>query len=113
MQTKNKVLIVGLAALAGGVAAGVFFAPQTGRKLRSQLVQSTQDSAHWVSGRLHTLENSLASLEEQLHSAGDQFADSLHEKTDKVLSYYLPDVPASWELEDREVARQLRRMPRR
>lgn len=104
-------LLSALAAFAGGFAAGVVYQSDPFRRVRSSIGASAREHTRWVEEQLHALENQVAHLEDQLHNLGDEFGQRIRD----TVQQYVPDLELerkAWEVRDREVERDLPRMPR-
>ncbi len=115
MKTTQTILLAAVA-FAGGYLAGLLFAPASGRETRRRIARSAQEPSRWVGGQVHAFEARLAALEAQLQTLSRQFAEKMRETTQGALDQVLPSVPEddeAWQIEGDELARNLRRMPRK
>lgn len=114
-QTVERAALA-VAAFTGGLLAGLLLAPRSGRKMRRLIAKKAQAQSRWAEQRLHDVETQLSALEQQLRDAGAGLSDQLRDATQKAVEQVtptVPDDPAAWSVEGREVASELRRMPRR
>ncbi len=112
MRTDHRSLLTAIAAFAGGFAAGVFFAPQSGRELRKTIGQGIQAQTERIHVQLQGIENQLHHIERQIEATGSQIAEA----GKKVIDKYGPGVvPGSeeWEIDSDEIEKDLPRMPHR
>lgn len=115
MDRKVNPILAAVAAFAGGFAAGLLFAPESGRALRRKLASQAEAPTHWVGGRLHEVERQLTALEKELRATSAEFSEKLRETTQRTMAQYVPDLPddpEAWHVESPEVARELRGLPR-
>ena len=102
----------GLVAFAGGMLAGILLAPQSGAATRAKLSEEGRV-------QLKRMEDQLAVLEKKLSEVGGQVVASGHEMGGKMrestVGQVLPDVPdsESFKVDDKEVASDLRHLPRK
>lgn len=111
----NRNFLVAAAGFAGGVAAGVLFAPRSGDQTRRLISRQFLAPSRWFEDRLHAVERQLNALEKQLAATTSEFGEKLHEVTSKAVDQYVPSVPddPAWEgVDGKELTRDLRRMPR-
>lgn len=111
MKSNQTLLLSTLTAFAGGFVAGVLYQTDPCRQFRSSVGASARERTRWVENQLHALENQVAQIEDQLHHLGDEFGQRIRE----TVQQYVPDMEMGrrqWEVRDREVERDLPRMPR-
>ena len=116
MNTRQTALLTALTAFAGGFLAGMLFAPASGRDARRRIATSAQDSTRWLGDRLHDLEAQLGTLEQQIQQTGAQFSERVRGAAQKAVDPYLPTFPdedTAWKVDRKELAKDLRRMPRK
>lgn len=110
------ILVAAVVAFAGGLAAGLLLAPQSGRTLRGMIAERARAQTRWVEQQLNTVEERLATVEDRLRESGQELGAKVREATQKAVDQVvpsLPDDPEEWNLEDKDVAGELRRMPRK
>lgn len=104
--------LTGLFAFAGGMLAGILLAPQSGAATRAKLSEEGRV-------QLKRMEDQLASLEKKLAEVGDHVVATSHEMGGKMrestVGQVLPDVPdaEAFKVDDKEVASDLRHLPRK
>lgn len=112
MTTRQTMLITGLAAFVSGFFAGLAFSSERGRQVRQQISEQAHHTSSWMEDRLHHLEGRLHDLEDRLQHAGEEFGARVREATDRATDHLVPQAPDDWDVENDEVTRELRRMPR-
>ncbi|GIV59587.1 YtxH domain-containing protein [Rhodocaloribacter litoris] len=116
MYTNRDLICTALLAFAGGVAAGILFAPDSGRASREKIAARLRAERRRIEQQLRAMEEQLSSLEAQLVSAGQEVGEKVREAAQRVQAQLTPDLPGdpdAWKVEDNELGRDLRRMPRR
>jgi gas vesicle protein len=104
--------LTGLVAFAGGMLAGILLAPQSGADTRAKLSEEGKV-------QLKRMEDQLAALEQKLSEVGDQVVATSQEVGGKVrestVGQVLPEVPdaEAFKVDDKEVASDLRHLPRK
>lgn len=109
MTSRQTFVLSTLTAFAGGYIAGILYKSDPCRRFRSAVGASARQHTRWVEGQLQLLEEQVSHLEAQLHTLGDDFGHRIRE----TVQHYVPDLEEEeWEVRDREVERDLPRMPR-
>ncbi len=118
MPRTSTLWISTAAAFAGGLVAGLFVAPTSGRALRKQIADCTRAQGSRVEERLQQrlqqLDAQLTALEEQVQATTAALGRRWREAAEQALDTYRPAVPeSSWGVEPDDLARELRHLPRR
>lgn len=114
MKATTKLVLTAAAAFAGGYAAGLLTAPQSGSRLRRVVARQVGVPTRWVEARFHEIERQLVTLEHQLMATSADLSERLREATHRAVDFYVPSMPeaaSNWEVKDTEVTGDLRRMP--
>jgi gas vesicle protein len=109
MNAKSSLLVTAATAFVGGFFAGLFYASETGHTVRRRIADQAQHSTRWMEARLHEVETRVHVMEEHLEEAGHEISDKLREATGR----YVPRAEEDWTVQQGEMTRDLRRMPRR
>jgi len=111
MNSRQSLLLTALASFAGGFVAGVLMAPESRRRLAA----GAQGSARWVGHQMHAIEAQLTALEHQLNTISADLGERVRATTKEAFDPHVPSIPDEemWEFEGEDVARDLRRMPRK
>ncbi|RMF53896.1 MAG: YtxH domain-containing protein [Bacteroidetes bacterium] len=116
MATNRNLFTTALLAFAGGLAAGLLFAPESGRTSREKLAARIRAERRRLERQIQALEEQLGHLEEQIVSAGHEMGERVREaahRAEEQITPDLPDDPEAFKVDDEEMAQDLRRMPRR
>ena len=116
MNTSQTLLLTALTSFVGGFLAGLILAPASGEESRRRLARSAEDSTRWLGDRVKDLEVQLTAIEEQLQASGAQLGERLREAAQQAADPYVPglaDEDEDWEMSRKEIAKDLRRMPRK
>jgi gas vesicle protein len=110
MRSTRDFLITATIAFAGGFAAGFMYQTPSAQRVRGSIATTARSQVQWLENRLAGLENQIHQLEDQLSQAGVDIGQRLK---DTVGQYHPGVEPEPWDVEEREVERELRRIPRR
>ena len=116
MNTRQNQLLTAVVAFASGFLAGVLFAPQSGREARRRIAETAQDSTRWMGEQLHAVEAQLGVLEQRIQAASAQFSEKIQGAANKAAEQYVPsasDDLDNLEIDQEDVAQDLRQMPRK
>lgn len=113
MNTKQSVLLTSALAFASGFLGGLLYASESGRQVRAQVSQRAAGSSRWLEQHLHGLEERLHELEGRLNAVSEGVGARVRQATDRAAEHYVPQAPSEWDMHDADLARSLRRMPRR
>lgn len=108
----TKSLFVAAAAFAGGYLAGLMLAPYSGERNRRIVRDKLRAQSRWFEAQFATLEGKVEAMEQQVEHLGHEIADAAH-KTVEHFVPSLPDDPDAFHIERKDVAKDLRRMPKR
>jgi gas vesicle protein len=108
-------------AFAGGVVAGILMAPRSGVETREMLAEEARGQLKTISKQLRNLETQVNGLVDQMRSASDDLGQKVKHATDDLgqkvkqatVDHVVPEVPESFDVNDNEVASELRHMPRK
>lgn len=115
MDGNRNWVAASIAAFAGGVLAGILFAPQSGREFRRAIANRALVPAHWVEGRFYEIERQLEALEQELRATSAEFSEKLRDATHRAVAQYVPDFPENpeaWDVDGPELTRDLPGLPR-
>ncbi|WP_456428456.1 YtxH domain-containing protein [Rhodocaloribacter sp.] len=116
MHTRRDLFWTALFAFAGGFTAGLLCAPHSGRKSREIIAGRVRAEGRRIEQQLRAMEEQLAALEAQVAAAGREVGEKVREAAERVVDQVTPTLaedPEAWKVEDEELTRDLRRMPRR
>lgn len=88
---------VAICAFAAGVVTGLLLAPRAGHETRRELASKARARLHELEEQLHGVESHLRRVEQQLQTLGERFRKAAASE--------------AWQLENRDIARELPRMP--
>ncbi|MFW5973103.1 MAG: hypothetical protein ACOCTG_03850 [Bacteroidota bacterium] len=110
MNSNKALLLSTTVAFVGGFVAGVLYQTDPCRRFRTSVGVSARERTRWLEQQFTSLENQLSQVEEQLHRLGDEFGHRMRE----AVRLNLADLESEekWDVEDREVERDLPRMPK-
>ncbi len=112
MADTQQTIITGLLAFAGGFVAGILFAPESGAKTRERISREAQSQLRNLGKQLDGLEDRIDGLQKQVKEGGAQLGERVVDKAKQVMSS-VPDEAADFNVEANDVAKDLRRMPRK
>jgi gas vesicle protein len=112
MSTIDKV-ITGLFAFAGGVATGILLAPRSGSETRDILSREAQTQMGRVDRQLRGLEKQMDRLSDQVKSATNGVSQKVRHATVDQVVPGVPEDPEAFKVGDREVAGDLRHLPKK
>jgi len=112
MKTQDKILLTGFLSFSSGYLLGMFFAPEASIKARRAVAEKIKARGQVLEEQLHTLEKQLAKIEGQLKEAGQDLSDKVKEFASSVVPTRLGEM-VDWEVDDGELTRDLRHMPKR
>lgn len=111
MKSNKTLLLTTIIAFAGGFAAGASFQSDAGRRVRGSVGASAREHTRWLEEKLHALEKQVAALEGQAQQRSEELGQRLRD----TVQQYVPHLDVDeeeWEVRNREVERDLPRMPR-
>ena len=79
------------------MVTGLLLAPKAGRETRRELASKARARFHELEEQLHSVESHLRRLEQQLEVLGERFRKATESE--------------AWKLENKDIARELPRMP--
>lgn len=114
MNDQKNLLVTAIAAFAGGLLAGMLYAPRSGKQTRQVIGRKVREQTRWVEERVHNLEQKLEGVEEQISKLKADVTERVRDVTQKTVEHYVPDVSkdsAEWDVEKNDVTDDLSRMP--
>lgn len=111
MADVRNLLVTGLAAFAGGVVAGILFAPDSGARTRARIAEEARAQARNLEKKLSGLESKIDDLQKQVRETGTHLGERVVEAA-RHAAAPVPDDPEAFHVEKGDVAQDLRRMPR-
>lgn len=109
MSSTRDILLTAAITFAGGFVAGIAYQTPSARRFRGSVVSSARMRAQWLEDRLAVLENQIHRLEDQLQQTGEDLGRRFRD----TVGQHGPNVELKpWEVDNSEVERELRRIPR-
>ena len=112
MADTQQTILTGLLAFAGGFLAGVLLAPDSGSKTRERITKEAQSQLRNLGKQLDGLENRIDGLQKQVKEGGTHLGERVVDAAKQVVSG-AADEAADFTVEANDVAKDLRRMPRK
>ena len=115
MNRTYSIILATSAALAGGLAAAAWARPDSLRGAQKTISGQLWVHTRWAGSRLADVQEQLFRIEAQLQNTSSEFAQRLAEAGRSAAEQYLPDDPLrreNWDLDRRDIARDLPRLPR-
>ncbi len=88
---------IAVGAFAAGLVTGLLMAPKAGHETRRELASKARARLHELEEQLHGIETHLRRLERQLQALGERFLQTTESE--------------AWQLENKDIARELPRLP--
>jgi len=111
MADTQRTIITGLLAFAGGFLAGILLAPESGTKTRKKIAKEAQSQLRNLGKQLDGLEDRIEGLQKQVKQTGSHLGEKVVDAAKQVVSTVTEEA-ADFKVEQKEVAKDLRRMPR-
>lgn len=109
-MTRTNVLLTALATFAGGFVAGLILAPQSGRDARGALAQKLRAQTQRLEAHVHAVEAHIEEVEAHLQHSGEALGSRVKGALDVQVAGALEE--DAWSLEQEDLARDLRQLPR-
>lgn len=104
-------MLTAAAAFAGGFAAAVFYQSPPAQRFRGSVASTARVQTQWLEQRLAALENQIHLLEGQLQQVGSDFGQRLKAAGGQKRDADQAE-PLDLDVDNSEVERELRRIPR-
>ena len=112
MADTQQTIITGLLAFAGGFVAGILLAPESGAKTRKRISKEAQSQLRNLGKQLDGLEDRIDGLQKQVKEGGAHLGERVVDKAKQVMSS-VSEEAADFSVAANDVAKDLRRMPRK
>lgn len=112
MADTQQTIITALLAFAGGFVAGILLAPESGSKTRKRIGKEAQSQLRNLGKQLDGLEDRIDGLQKQVKEGGAQLGERVVDKAKQVIAGVAEEA-ADFSVEANDVAKDLRRMPRK
>lgn len=112
MADLQRTVITGLLAFAGGFLAGILLAPESGAKTRKKIAKEAQSQLRGLGKQLDGLETRIEGLQKQVRETGTHLGERVVDAAKQVVTTVTEEA-AEIRVEANDVARDLRRMPRK
>jgi predicted metal-dependent hydrolase len=111
MSSTRSILLTAAAAFAGGFAAAVYYQSPSAQRIRGSVASSAKVQSQWLEQRLAALENQIHHLEGQLQQVGSDFGQRFKDTVGPKKGHDQAQ-PLDLDVDNKEVERELRRIPR-
>jgi gas vesicle protein len=123
----ERTIITGIVAFAGGLLAGILLAPDSGARTRKRIAKEAKSQLRNLGKQLDGLENRIEGLQKQVKESGSQFGERVVDAARQAGSHLgdkvadaakqavasAEKVEEAFHVEPNDVAKDLRRMPRK
>ncbi len=114
-NSSGRILITALSTFAAGLAVGLLVSPQSGSDNRRLVASKMKEQSKKFEDQLHEMESRFSDLEKHIVATGSEVSERLKATTANALGQFRTDedTDTEWSVDGREVAADLKRMPRK
>ncbi|NND71907.1 MAG: YtxH domain-containing protein [Rhodothermales bacterium] len=114
MNSAGRIIVTAASTFVAGVAVGLLVSPHSGSDNRKLVTRKLREQSKRVEGQIRELEDRFADLEKSIVETGTDIAQRLKAQAkDSVQDLVSEGDGEDWSVEGKELATDLKRMPRK
>ena len=111
MNSAGRISVTAVSTFVAGLAVGLLVSPQSGTDNRRTIARKMREQSKRFEGQLKELEDRFSDLEETIVNTGTEIAQRLKSSVNDVSDE--DESKEDWSVEGKELATDLKRMPRK